>query len=68
MIARGSFTRVSIEIDGYNAYLCADACKWHLINETHCDLFDKDFHKEKPQSKYTRCIACHAGTADNPHI
>jgi DNA (cytosine-5)-methyltransferase 1 len=62
MIARSAFTKVSIEIDGYNSYLCANVCKWHLKEEDHCDLFNQDLRKEKWQSKYSRCIECHMGT------
>jgi hypothetical protein len=68
MFAVGAFTRVSIDIDGHNSYLCANACKWHLKKEDHCDLFDQGLRKEKWQSKYTRCMGCHLGTATNPYV
>jgi hypothetical protein len=68
MFALGAFTRVSIEIDGHNSYLCANACKWHLKKEDHCDLFDQDLRREKYQSKHSRCMECHLGTAENPYI
>jgi translation initiation factor RLI1 len=68
MLAKCSWTKVSIDIDGNNSYLCANACKWHKKNEAHCDLFDQDLHKEKSQIKFTRCIGCKIGTTSNPYI
>jgi hypothetical protein len=67
MLAKGSWTKVSIEINGNNQFLCADLCKWHRKRETHCDLFDQDLHKEKYQQKFTRCLECKIGTTSNPY-
>jgi hypothetical protein len=29
MFAKGSWTKVPIDIDGSDPHLCANACKWH---------------------------------------
>lgn len=68
MLAKGSWTKVSIDIDGNNSYLCADACKWHGKHGAHCDLFVQDLHKEKWQQKFTRCLDCKIGTTSNPNM
>jgi hypothetical protein len=68
MFALSAFTKVPIDIDGQNSYLCANACKWHLKKGDHCDLFDQDLRKEKYQSKYSRCMDCHSGSAEIPHV
>jgi hypothetical protein len=68
MIAKCTWTKVSIDIDGSNSHLCANACKWHEKHKTHCDLFNQDLHKETWQQKFTRCVDCKFGTTTNPNM
>ena len=67
MFARGTWTKVSIEIDDSNLRLCANYCRWHQNIKFHCDLFNQDLHKEKMQVKFSRCAECLKGMTTNPY-